>query len=70
MGRRAHRRQLNFVRGIEDWAVSIGLLDKGEAHCGRVTLQARGIAIAGADVAARRATTSCWLGPARRARIS
>lgn len=38
---------LNFVRGIDDWAVSIGVLEQGRPIAGVVALPARGVHVAG-----------------------
>jgi len=38
---------LNFVRGIDDWAVSIGVLERGRPIAGVVALPARGVHVAG-----------------------
>jgi myo-inositol-1(or 4)-monophosphatase len=38
---------LNFVRGIDDWAVSIGVLERSRPIAGVVALPARGMLVAG-----------------------
>lgn len=38
---------LNFVRGIDDWAVSIGVLERGMPIAGAIAIPARGLCVLG-----------------------